>query len=408
MIKRICAALVAVFMIALSLTAQARAPRPAVVKSIGFVKSDTGLEISVLIAGVFVHESLVLSSPNRLVIDVSPTRRLEAHTSYDVQAFGVTTVRTGQFKRRVSRVILDFSGPIPAYAIEKTKAGLVVKIAAAPAAAEKAAEPAAPVEIVKEEKPAAEVQPAPKPEVQAKAAEAVAPAARPAEPAAKPAEPAFKPAEPTAVAAAPKAETAVPAPKPVEPKASEPKARPGFANTAIGLMAGSYRSDSSRFREVYGSQASAQFGLNLSRTLLSFKGFHLDISGEARLVSKTGKSTLTGGEAKIKMYPLSLAGLLMFDIKSFTPFVGYGGDWFNYKETSPLANSSGWASGDHFQGGLSFVIPGQHSLRLKIYYKFTRVKATERGIEVKLGGPEYGVGLSFGFGFLSRAGFFVR
>jgi hypothetical protein len=42
-------------------------------------------------------------------------------------------------------------------------------------------------------------------------------------------------------------------------------------------------------------------------------------------------------------------------------------------------------------------------LRIKLYYKFTKVKALENEIEVELGGNEYGVGLCFGFNFLSGA-----
>ncbi|OGD20234.1 MAG: hypothetical protein A2W03_07985 [Candidatus Aminicenantes bacterium RBG_16_63_16] len=366
--KRISAALVAVLAIALSLAAQAPASGSAVVKSIGFVKSDAGLEISVLVNGVFVHETYVLSSPDRLVIDVSPAERIEALPTYDVNAFGVTAVRTGQFKPKVSRVILDFSGPVPEYDVQKTDNGLIVKIAAPPPPAEKPAAPSAPVEPVQEEKPVGEAKPAPKVEI-----------------------------------AAPAAKTAAP-----QAKIKEPAGGPVFYNTTVGLMGGSYKNDSERFGEVYGSGTSIQFGLNLSRTLLYVKGFHLDVSGEARLVSKSGKATLSGDEAKIRIYPLTVAALLMFDTKYIIPFAGYGRDWFNYKETSALADTSGSASGDHFQGGLFIIIPGLENLRLKLYYKHTRVTATENEIEVKLGGPEFGFGVSYGFNFLNGAALVIR
>jgi hypothetical protein len=351
--KRISAALVAVLAIALSLAAQAPASGSAVVKSIGFVKSDAALEVSVLIKGVFTHETHVLKAPDRLVIDVSPAERLEALPSYEVNAFGVTAIRTGQFKHKVSRVILDFSGPVPAYDIQKTASGLVVKVAGTPPAAAAAAAPAAPVT---EAKPAGEVKPAPK-------VQAAAPAA----------------------------------------KSAESAVGPFFYNTTVGIMAGSYKNNSDRFSEVYGSGSSVQFGLSLSRALLHIGGFHLDVSGEARMMSKTGQATLSGDEAKITITPLSVAGLLVFDTKYVIPFVGYGADWFNYKETSALADTSGSASGDHFQGGLFIVIPGMENLRVKLYYKYTRVTATENEIEVELGGPEYGIGVSFGFNFLNKA-----
>jgi len=168
-------------------------------------------------------------------------------------------------------------------------------------------------------------------------------------------------------------------------------------------MAGSYGNDSDRFSEVYGGDTSFQFGLNFTRSLVYFRGFHLDVSGEARMISKTGQATLSGDEAKIKIFPLTLAAILAYDMKYVSPFFGYGGDWFSYKETSALANTSGWASGDHFQGGLFIGIPGMENLRIKLYYKYTRVTATKNEIEVDLGGPEYGIGVSYGFNFLNKA-----
>ena len=103
------------------------------------------------------------------------------------------------------------------------------------------------------------------------------------------------------------------------------------------------------------------------------------------------------------MYPISLAGRLLYQTKYVIPFVGYGGDWFSYSEKSALADTSGSASGDHFQGGLYIIIPGMESLRIKLYYKSTRVTAVENEIEVELGGPEIGIGVSYGFNFLNKA-----
>ena len=85
------------------------------------------------------------------------------------------------------------------------------------------------------------------------------------------------------------------------------------------------------------------------------------------------------------------------------PFVGFGADFYNYEETSALANTTGSASGSHFQAGLYVVFPKAEFLRLKIYYKYTKVTATESGFDIGLGGPEYGLGLTFGFNVLKKA-----
>jgi opacity protein-like surface antigen len=347
--KRIWASFIAVLAIVLSLSAQIPDSGLAVIKSIGYVKTDAGLEISVRIDGGYLHQTSALSSPNRLVIDVAPTSRVEARPAYDVNAFGVTTIRTGQYEAQISRVILDFSGPIPAYDIQKTASGLLITIGIAPKATEKIAAPTG------------EKRPAPKEEVEAPAAEAEGPAIAPA-----------------------------------------------FYNTTAGIMIGTYKNDSGRFDEVYGSGTSIQFGINLSRTLLYFRGFQLDVSGEARTLSKTGQSTLSGDEAKFSMIPLSLGGRLLFQTKYIIPFIGFGADWFNYSEKSVLADSSGSASGYHFQAGVFIVVPGRDNFRVKLYYKFTKVTALENEIEVPLGGPEYGIGVSYGFNVLNKAVFMIR
>jgi hypothetical protein len=377
--KQICAALIAVLTISLSLAAQVPDSGLAVIKSIGYAKTDAGLEISVSINGAFVHKTSVLSSPNRLVIDVSPARRVEASPAYEVNAFGVTKIRTGQYKRRVSRVILDFSGPVPAYDVQKTGSGLVVKIGIAPEATEKTAAPGVTPPPVIENKPAEDAAPAVSvaPVIEQKPAEDVKPA--------------------------PKEEMVASAPE------SEGTAMPvGFWNTTIGFLIGSHKSPDSRFREVYGNKTAIQYGIDLSRSLFYYKGVELDASLEARAFSTTGKATLGGEEAKFSMIPLTLAGRILVQTKYIIPFVGAGGDWYHYKEESVLANTSGWANGFHVQGGVFIVVPGAASLRVKLYYKYTKVTATANEIAVKLGGSEYGLGLSFGFNILNGAAVVIR
>jgi opacity protein-like surface antigen len=187
-----------------------------------------------------------------------------------------------------------------------------------------------------------------------------------------------------------------------------PAMPPGFFNTTVGFTIGTYKSPDSRFNEVYGANTSSQFGLNLSRTLLDYRGFQVDLSLEARTLSKTGQATLSGEEAKISLMPLTAAGRLLYRTKYIIPFIGAGGDRYHYKEESAIANTSGWANGYHFQGGVYIVVPGADSLRVELYYKYTKVTATANEISVQLGGPEYGIGLSFGFNILNKAAVMVR
>ena len=123
-------------------------------------------------------------------------------------------------------------------------------------------------------------------------------------------------------------------------------------------MIGTYKSPDEGYKEVYGTQTDVQFGVNLSRTILYLKGFQFDLSFEARLLSITGKSTLSGDEAKFRMIPLTLGGRILYQTKYVIPFFGGGLDSYNYKEDSVVASTSGSASGYHFQGGVFVVIPG--------------------------------------------------
>lgn len=185
----------------------------------------------------------------------------------------------------------------------------------------------------------------------------------------------------------------------------EPK---GFYNTMIGVQIGTYKSSDSRFQEVYGSNTIPQLGLNLSRTIVDFHGLQLDLSLEARTLSKTGAATLGGEQTKISLVPLTAAFRVLVRTKMFIPFVGGGADWDHYSEQSSIANTSGWARGYDIQGGLYFVVPGADSVRVKLYYKYTNLTATANAISVKLGGPEYGIGVSFGFNVLNRAAVVAR
>lgn len=172
--------------------------------------------------------------------------------------------------------------------------------------------------------------------------------------------------------------------------------------TMIGLTAASYQIPDGGFAEVYGSKAQLIYGLNLSQTILHYRGWDVDLSLEGRTYSRSGASTLDQTSTKFSMTPISLAARVLYETKYVVPFLGAGADWYSFKETSDLASTNGTATGWHFQTGAYVVIPGLDFLRVKIYYKFTRVKALQNEIEADLGGNEYGIGLSFGFNLLNK------
>jgi len=315
---------------------------PAVLKSITYQKLDKGLDVTILLDGPFIYQAFTLTDPNRLAIDFSPVEKIEADLYYEVNAVGVTSLRTGEFAPQIVRIVVDFSGELLPYEIKKIAGGVLVRLSTE--------------------------APPPKP-----------------------------------VAEVPK----------VIPLVRVPVHKEGFYNTMVGLFVASYKIPDLRFGEVYGPEASPVYGLSLSRTLVSVGGFQFDLSADVRLFTKTGAATVSQEEATFTMFPIiSIAPRLLFQTKYAMFFVGGGPDFYHYKEKSvllpvelyPDQSISNSASGYHIQAGVYIIPPNVDFLRVKIYYKYTKVLTTENEIDVELGSKnEYGIGLSFGFNFLNSA-----
>lgn len=323
---------------------------PAVLKSIRYQKMAKGLDVTILLEGTFVYQAFTLADPNRLAIDLSPVDKIEADLYSEVNALGVTSLRTGEFAPQIVRIVVDFSGQLLPYEIKKIEGGILLRLST-------------------------EAPPAAKPVAEARK---VAPPAREKRP----------------------------------ERVAQEVQKEGFYNTMVGLSIASYKIPDKRFEEVYGPDASPIYGLSLSRTLVSLGGFQFDLSAEARLYNKTGAATVSQEETKLTMFPvISIAPRLLFQTKYVMFFVGGGIDFYHYKEKSlllpvdlyPDQSISNSVTGSHFQAGVYIIPPTIEFLRIKLYYKFTKVSALENDINVDLGGTEYGVGLSFGFNFLNSA-----
>lgn len=319
-------------------------------KAVAFQKTDRGLDVTIAVEGEFLYQVQALSNPTRLAVDLSPLSKIDAQPLTEVNQAGLTSIRTGQFTPLSARVVIDFSGAMPGYEIARTDTGLVIRFGG-----------------------------------EAKAAIAAPP-----------------------VREQPVREQPAQIVKPVEtPAETEPGKTPeGFMNTMIGFNIGTYQIPSDRFKEIYGAAATPTFGLSLSRTFVQYKDFSLDVEWGIRFYSKTGAATLSQEPATFKMTPISLAARLNYQAKFFQMFVGYGLDWYSYTETSTIANTTGNANGSHFIAGIYLIPPVLDGMiRVKAYYKFTKVTASSNGIDVDLGGNEYGMGLSFGFNIFQKAVF---
>lgn len=142
--------------------------------------------------------------------------------------------------------------------------------------------------------------------------------------------------------------------------------------------------------------SSVSRGLEIAPLISLHPSHHLSFSLEVKNISQKGASTLTRKTTRLTLFPVILAGKYLIRINNWIPYVGAGWDYFHYKETSEIHNTSGSTIGYHFQGGTYYQIPSLPSLLMKIYVKFTQASVLENSLEAELGGLEAGLGLIWG------------
>lgn len=163
----------------------------------------------------------------------------------------------------------------------------------------------------------------------------------------------------------------------------------------MGFSVGSYHFQGGRIKQIYGNTGSIK-GLEIN-PIFSFHSFHhLALSLEVKNLSKKGSSTFTRKTTQLTLFPVTLAGKYLIQVHDWIPYVGMGWDYYHYKETSELHDTSGFTTGYHIQGGVYYPIPSLSSLFVKIFVKFTQATAQENSLEANLGGLEMGLGLLWG------------
>jgi len=87
--------------------------------------ADT-LEVKILCDFYTSHRQFVLTNPNKIVIDLSNIEDIKTSRYFEVNEFGIQTIRTGMFKSDVARIVFDLEEEIPPYKIEAIQGGLKV------------------------------------------------------------------------------------------------------------------------------------------------------------------------------------------------------------------------------------------------------------------------------------------
>jgi len=93
---------------------------------IEFQKVENHLEVVIKVDGEFNYDTFELTSPKRVVIDISPIGQISAAPALSINESGVIACRTARFKADTARVVFDLAEKSPSHRISKIDAGLKI------------------------------------------------------------------------------------------------------------------------------------------------------------------------------------------------------------------------------------------------------------------------------------------
>ena len=85
-------------------------------------------KVEILYVSYTSHRVFELSNPNRIVIDLHNIDNINTSRHFDVNEFGIKSIRAGMYKTDVARIVLDAEGKMPFYEIERIHGGLEIKV----------------------------------------------------------------------------------------------------------------------------------------------------------------------------------------------------------------------------------------------------------------------------------------
>ena len=167
----------------------------------------------------------------------------------------------------------------------------------------------------------------------------------------------------------------------------------------LGVTAGYLTLQDEAFAESYGEGGmffKGEYSVTLPVKVESF-----DIWTGFTYFQMAGQTSITDEEITLRITNLSLALRYVRTMNKFAPFIGAGIDYIVFKEILPedfvIGSVGGSDLGFHVQGGVYYdALP---YLSLKAHVKYLWSTADVDGLEVNLGGVEYGAGLIFRFNF---------
>jgi hypothetical protein len=309
---------------------------------ISLVKSENTLGVQIELDKPLKYESFPLLNPNRLVIDFPQVQKFSCDPNTAVNYFGVLTIRVAKFKPDVTRVVFNLADRRPSYTFKEIENGLVVVFW-----------------FEEEEK---------------------------------------KPADLREKSVVKKGKKEQPE-RHAEERVAEKKPFDLFEEMTVivGINSGLYFFHSEEFQNIFGKSI-LFFGGETAVFVSPSKDHYIGASLGAKYISDNG-IRYDKERVELTIIPISLSAFYLRQFKMFSPFIGVGVDYYDYKETFPEATDipaiSGYPWGAHFQVGTYLKLAS--SLSLKLYFKYCNARAKENGVEKNLGGNEYGLVLAYHF-----------
>ncbi|MFQ6037005.1 MAG: AMIN domain-containing protein [Candidatus Aminicenantales bacterium] len=330
-------------------------------EDVKITKSENRVEALIVTTGEISYESFSLMNPNRLVLDFFSITQVSTPPLLEVNHLGVVNIRSAPNRPGVARVVFTFTEEAPLFKIEDVESGVLVILWKEPVLKKEPAvrtEPIQPPESKKAKTPEKK-KPEPKPET-------------------------AKPPKPQEIR------------RPVIPPSQGERERE-MKQVSIGFSSGYLAFQDEVFQTVYGNGGA--FFKGEYAFLLPIDVKNLDVWTCVMYFRKDGKTSYTQEATQLEITTFSLALRYLRKFSRFEPFVGAGIDYVVYEETLPEgftpASIGGSDLGFHAQAGTYIEILPYLAGKLQVKYNWA--KTLEDGVEVNLGGIEYGIGLIFRF-----------
>jgi len=335
------------------------------------------LEVRILCNFYTSHRQFVLVNPNQIVIDLSNIEDIQTSRYFEVNEFGIQTIRTGMFKSDTARIVFDLKAEIPPYKIEKVERGLKVSFWPVEAPEVKREE------ILPEEKPREELE-----EKAIKEKEEQPDAVSVSELSRK-LEAEIEESQDKIDEQSKETKEILEELTEVVDEIQDEKKMKRKQFIRIEVFGGSFQFRKKALSDVY--ESGLIYGLGLNVGIWEFA----DLWISQKYFSKKVVDDETGEERKINLIPLE--GGLKFRLKkgNVNPYLGFGVSYNLYKEIDLTGEIKDKNIGFIGLAGIFFKIKGGPVFDTHVHYSYCQVESGEEKLNV--GGLHIGVGIGFEF-----------